>query len=135
MPASPRGYVDLDEIGHGAMFIGSKGVLISDFQTRIILPVGDDANMTYYKPRSEDKVLPDLGHFQEEWTNACKGDLKTTCDMDYSGTMIEQLLLGLVAYRVGEKIEYDGKAGKVTNNAEADALLKREYRDGWPLEG
>jgi len=45
------------------------------------------------------------------------------------------LLLGLVAFRVGEKIQYDGKAGRVTNNAEADALLRREYREGWKLDG
>jgi len=117
------------------MFIGSKGVLVSDFQTRIILPSGDDADMTYYTPRPKDQVIPPLGHFQKEWTEACKGNLKTTCDFDYSGTMIEQLLLGLVAYRVGEKIQYDGEAGRVTNNSEADALLKREYRKGWALEG
>jgi hypothetical protein len=49
--------------------------------------------------------------------------------------MIEQLLLGLVAYRHGEKIEYDGATGKVTNSEAANALLKRPYRDGWTLEG
>jgi predicted dehydrogenase len=135
MPSSPRGYVDLNKIGHGAMFVGSKGVLISDFQTRIILPEGNDADMTYYNRRAKDQIMEPLGHFQKEWTQACKGDLKTTCDFDYSGTMIEQLLLGLVAYRAGGKIEYDGKAGRVTNNSEADALLKREYRKGWTLEG
>ena len=45
------------------------------------------------------------------------------------------MLLGLVAYRVGEKIEYDGRAGRVTNNEEANALLSRKYRDGWVLDG
>jgi hypothetical protein len=34
-------------------------------------------------------VIPPLGHFQKQWTNACKGDLKTTCDFDYSGTLID----------------------------------------------
>jgi hypothetical protein len=45
------------------------------------------------------------------------------------------MLLGLVAYRVGEKIQYDGAAGKVANNAKANDLLKREYRQGWTLNG
>jgi len=49
--------------------------------------------------------------------------------------MIEQMLLGLVAYRVGKKIEYDGVAGKVTNCPEANALLGRKYRAGWTLNG
>lgn len=135
MPTSPRNYVDLEKIGHGAMFRGSKGVLVSDFTSRILIPGVDQADMTYYTPRSEDELIPPLGHFQHEWIDACKGDLKTTCDFDYAGTMTEQLLLGLVAYRVGEKIEYDGATGRVTNNAEANALLGREYRDGWVLNG
>ena len=64
-----------------------------------------------------------------------KGDLKTHCDFDYAGTVIEQMLLGLVAYRVGKKIEYDGKAGRVTNCPEANELLGKKYRDGWVLNG
>jgi hypothetical protein len=49
--------------------------------------------------------------------------------------MIEQLLLGLVAYRVGKKIEYDGVNGHVTNCPEANELLRRRYRPGWTLNG
>jgi len=45
------------------------------------------------------------------------------------------MLLGIVAYRVGKKIAYDGVAGRVTDNPEADALLRRAYRSGWTLNG
>jgi len=135
MPRSPRGYVDLKKIGHGAMFKGSKGFLVADFGSRVLLPWGGGADMTYYKPRAKDKLIPPLGHFQKEWVDACKGDLKTSCDFDYGGKLIEMMLLGLVAYRVGKKLEYDGKEGRVTNVDEANALLKREYRPGWTLNG
>jgi hypothetical protein len=49
--------------------------------------------------------------------------------------MIEMMLLGLAAYRVGKKIKYDGAAGRVTDCPEADALLARTYRPGWTLNG
>ena len=49
--------------------------------------------------------------------------------------MIEQMLLGLVAFRVGKKIQYDGTAGRVTNHPEANTLLSRNYRAGWTLNG
>jgi hypothetical protein len=45
------------------------------------------------------------------------------------------MLLGLVAYRIGHKIEYNGNSGSITNNEEANSLLSREYRDGWVLNG
>jgi hypothetical protein len=85
---------------------------------------------------------PDI--FQVEWLDACKGkrndmkhgtSSKTNCDFDYSGTMIEQMLLGLVAHRAGKRLEYDGATGRVTNSTEANDYLKRKYRDNWTLNG
>jgi hypothetical protein len=82
--------------------------------------------------------------FQQDWVDACKGksnnvvhgtSSKTHCDFDYSGSMIEQMLLGLIAHRAGKKLEYDPKTGKVTNMAEANDWLKRTYRSGWTLNG
>ncbi len=135
MPRSPKDYIDLKKIGHGAMFKGSKGYVIADFDSRIILPFGNDSDMSYYNRRPKEKMLPDVGHFQKEWINACKGSLKTSCDFDYGGTMIEMMLLGLVAYRVGKKLDYDPVAGRVTNSDEANALLRRKYREGWTING
>ena len=135
MPASPKPYIDLKRIDHGAMFKGTKGFVIADFGSRIVVPFGDNSDLTYYKPRTPEKVLPPLGHFQKQWIDACKGDLKTACDFEYSGNMIEQMLLGLVAYRVGKKIEYDGATGRVTNCPEANDLLRRKYRPGWTIDG
>jgi hypothetical protein len=60
---------------------------------------------------------------------------KTHCDFDYSGTMIEQMLLGLVAHRAGKRLEYDGATGRVTNMNEANDYLKRDYRPNWKLDG
>ena len=135
MPRSPKPYINLEKIGHGAMFKGTRGFLVADFDSRIILPYGKAADMTYYNPRKKSELVPPLGHFQKEWTNACKGNLKTSCNFDYGGTLIEQMLLGLVAYRVGRKIEYDGANGRVTNSDEANKLLSRRYRPGWTLNG
>ena len=135
MPDSPAHFIDLNRIDHGAMFEGDKGYLISSFTTRAIYPLGDRADFTYYKPRKKEEVLPDMGNFQKQWINACKGDLKTSCDFDYGGRMIEMMMLGLVAYRVGKKITYDPVAGKVTDVAEANEFLKKKYREGWTLNG
>jgi predicted dehydrogenase len=135
MPESPNRAIDLNKIDHGALFEGSKGFLVADFTTRVLYPNGDKADMTYYKPRAKEAVLPKMHGFQQEWIDACKGNLKTSCDFEYSGNMIETMMLGLVAYRVGKKIAYDGNAGRVTDNPAADALLRRTYRPGWSLNG
>ncbi|MCX6362000.1 MAG: Gfo/Idh/MocA family oxidoreductase [Armatimonadetes bacterium] len=136
MPESPSSWLDLRRIDHGAMFEGTRGYLISDFGGRIILPLGDSADMSYYKPRVKEAILPNLGDFTKQWLDACRNpSLKTACDFEYSGNMIEQLLLGLVAYRAGAKLTYDGATGAVTGSPEAAQLLKRTYRKGWTING
>jgi predicted dehydrogenase len=233
-PTPPKSYIDVTHVGNGAIFEGTKGSIFADFTSRLIIPNNDDGDMTYYKRRSKDALLPliegtgqvsqapprpagaapgggrgqggrgggggrgplpagftanpssevtatgfpvvqmmeggipaDLGMpntdvqrilaaeqagrpasggdvFQEEWLDACKGksnnvthgtSSKTHCDFDYSGTMMEQMLLGLVAHHVGKKITYDPATGRVTNAPEANDYLKRTYRAGWTLNG
>ncbi len=225
-PKAPRSYIDLSEVGNGAIFEGTKGAIFADFTSRVILPLNDDGDLTYYKRRSKEELLPLVGGvgqptqtqsqasrgprsrpqaapklppgftampsaqpgpdgfptiqflengvpaalglpntdveaileaeksgragarradiFQIEWLDACKGkrngmrhgtSSKTNCDFDYAGTMMEQMLLGLVAHRAGKRLEYDGSTGRVTNSSEANDYLKRQYRPGWTLNG
>jgi len=136
MPKSPSNWIDLNRIGHGAMFIGDRGIIVSDFGRRLLIPVGDQADLSYFEPRAEDEVLPDLGNFQKEWTAACKNGkpAETACNFEYSANMIETMCLGLVAFRAGEKLEYDGASG-ATNSSQADEFLTKPYRSGWTMIG
>lgn len=224
-PDAPRSYMDLAGVGNGAIFEGTKGSIFADFTSRVILPLNDEGDLTYYKRRSKEELLPLIGGvgqptqaqsqprrgaprpagapklppgftampsaqpgpdgfavvqlyegktpsalalpntdvtaileaeksgrassrrpdvFQMEWIEACKGKLnsmshgmssKTHCDFDYSGTMIEQMLLGLVAHRAGKRLEYDAATGRVTNAPEVNDYLKRTYRANWTLNG
>lgn len=136
LPRSPRHFIDFDKIGHGAMFHGTEGFLIADYTRRLLIPAGKDGDLSYYQPRKKEEQIPPVGHFQEQWIAACMDPSKSTgCDFEYHGDMMEQMMLGLVAYRAGETIEYDGQKGTVTNHPEANALLKRTYREGWSLDG
>jgi hypothetical protein len=43
------------------------------------------------------------------------------------------MLLGIVSLRANSKLYYDPVSMKVTNNADANQFLTREYREGWTL--
>lgn len=136
MPRSPNRAINLNAIDHGVLFKGSQGFLVADFTTRMILPYGAGADLSYYTPRKKEDQLPPVGHFQKQWIDACKDPSKSTaCDFEYSADMIEQMLLGLVAYRAGGKIDYDPATGKVTNLPAANEFISRKYRPGWVLNG
>ena len=57
-PDNPRGFIDVNRIGNGAIFEGTKGSILADFTTRLILPNNDDGDFTYYKRRSKGELLP-----------------------------------------------------------------------------
>lgn len=62
----------------------------------------------------------------------------TPCEssFDISGAMSEAVILGTVALRSpGVKLDWDAAALKITNSPEANARLRRTYRDGWKIDG
>ncbi|MGZ4964215.1 MAG: Gfo/Idh/MocA family protein [Limisphaerales bacterium] len=113
---------------NGVLFVGSKGMLLADYTKRLLLPEKQFADFEPAKP----SIPKSIGH-HEEWIMACKTGAPTTCNFDYSGPLAETVLLGIVAYRSGKTLEYDGATGRITNTAAANQFLTREYRKGWNI--
>ncbi|HON92045.1 MAG TPA: Gfo/Idh/MocA family oxidoreductase [Sedimentisphaerales bacterium] len=110
------------------LFIGSKGMLISDYNKHQLLP--EEKFVDFQRPAP---FIPDsIGH-HEEWIAACKTGGPTTCNFDYSGALTEAALLCNVALRTGEKLTWDARALQAVNCAKADVFIRREYRKGWTL--
>jgi len=45
--------------------------------------------------------------------------------------LTEAYLLGNIALKLGQKIEWDPAGFRVTNGADANQYLKRDPREGW----
>ena len=123
--------------------MGDNGFPIIKLDENDLPPALGDPNPGL-ETASRPSAPSDWDLFMLDWVKACKGESdnvkhgtssKTHCDFDYSGTMMEQMLLGLVAHRAGKKLEYDPATGRVTNAPEANDYLKRTYREGWTLNG
>lgn len=113
---------------NGHLFIGDKGMLLSDYGKHLLLP--EEQFKDFKRP---DPFIPESPGQQAEWVRACKTDLKTTCNFEYSGWLTEANHLGNVAYRVGKKIAWDAAQLRCPNAPEADKFIRREYRPGWKL--
>jgi hypothetical protein len=116
------------EAGSGQLFIGDKGMILSNYSLYKLLP--EDKFKDFEPP--EQSITASIGH-HKEWTNAIKTGGTTTCNFDYSGALTEAVLLGTVAYRSGQELEWDAKHLKVTNSVDAQHLIHKEYRKGWSL--
>ncbi|HUW59926.1 MAG TPA: Gfo/Idh/MocA family oxidoreductase [Candidatus Bathyarchaeia archaeon] len=114
--------------GLGILFVGDKGMLLSDYEKHVLLPEENFKDFV----RPEPFIPKSLGH-HAEWIHACKTGEPTTCNFEYAGWLTEANHLGNVAYRTGKKLEWDPVALKAKNAPEADQFIRREYRAPWKL--
>jgi hypothetical protein len=54
-----------------------------------------------------------------------------TSNFAYSAKLTEIILLGVLAQRFNTRIEWDAKAGRITNHPELNAFVKEPAREGW----
>lgn len=119
--------------GGGGVFIGEKGIMF--YET-----YGNKPRI-YPEPiaKQAEKLpitLPRVTTSHEmNWVGAAKGEAKSSSPFSLAAPLTETMLLGIAALRAGQgkKIIYDGPNMKITNVADANQFLTRQYRKGWEL--
>ena len=113
------------------VMVGEKGKMFFNLANVdwLITPaeVGED-----FKPPQPS--LPRVANEDAEWIAACKGGPPALSRFELSGPFTEVVLLGNLAIRIGEPIEWDGVAMKASGHPQADQMVQRRYRKGWRLK-
>jgi predicted dehydrogenase len=125
----------------GSLLVGERGSIFSpsDYGTeQTLLPMKQFEGKQPAVPSAEeskqqDRVL-DQNH-KAEWVRAIregKPELAWS-NFNYSAVLTEAMLLGNVAVRLGQPIEYNADSGSVTNSSDAARYIRPEFRKGWTL--
>ncbi len=132
-------------IDGGILFIGKKGILACELfgdNPKIFI----DGQLQSNKLPQPKRALVDgdtNGH-QQQWVKACKSGYGTytSSSFDQAGPLTETVLMGNLAVRsfllrdsknkfIGrKKLLWDGSQMKITNFDEANAFVRRKYREG-----
>lgn len=129
----PAGLTTDDMKGINEVFVGTQG----------LLGTGDRGESYSLLPRSRQKDTPlppevlkrSPGHYQD-FIRACKGGPPACSDFTIAGPYTEWMLLGAIAWRFpNEKLLWDGKKLRFTNNDKANEFVKPRFRKGWELKG
>ena len=138
MPPRPAGLELGRRMGDndgGILLIGDRGAIMGNCYGESPRLVPEKAMRRYRPPRRTLERIPEGpdGH-EQEWIRAIKEDRPAISNFDYSGPLSETVLMGNLAIRFpGKELLWDGEAMEVTNNEDANAYVRREYREGWRL--
>jgi len=139
----------LGEVPNSAcLLIGDKGKIFSpdDYGEQFFVRLNGEKKYTHYKkheptlalaqsiPRNPFKGDND-GRQHLEWIAAIKAGKPDMCYSKFAvgAQLTEIMLLGCVALRAGQKIEWDGPNMRATNCPAAAQFVKRDNRAGWFL--
>ena len=128
----------------GSILIGTKGTLYfnrnsTDFVVKHkdgTVTTGEKGYQDFVKEGWEtpEKSVARTTDEDFEWINAIRhGGPQPLSNFQVSGPFSETVLLGNVAIRLGEKIEWDAKNLKAKGNKKANQYIRRKYRKGWEL--
>jgi predicted dehydrogenase len=120
----------IDKGTNGSLLVGDKGMITTGTygeNTRLI-PVEKMRDYEFppeFIPRSP-------GHYRD-WIRACKGGVPACSNFSVSAPFTEWIALGAIALKLNCRLEWDAEKMKITNNSEADELLKPSVRKGWKI--
>ena len=113
----------------GILFVGDRGTIMAGFR-------GQDPQR-FARGKRESLQTPETqtghGGRHNPWLRAVKGGEPSPGSFPEAGPITDAVNLGTVALRAGTKVLFDSENMRITNVADANKYLHREYRRGWEL--
>ena len=103
----------------------------------------DAEQVLWPEPRFKHVMLPRIAsaHFdtddaqKREWVQAIRAGKPSIAlsNFDYASNLTESMLLGNVAVRSGQAIDYNPESGEISGSESASHYLKPYFRKGWEI--
>lgn len=124
----------------GSVIVGSRWRMYSpnDYGAKQVVWPKDD----YTDLKAPEPSLPRHQHPRDidanqkrEWVQAIRAGKPSIAlaNFDYASVLTESMLLGNVAVRSGQAIDYNPETGEIAGNSEASRYLKPYFRRGWEI--
>ena len=117
---------------NGIYFLGDKGTMLCGGWSGAPRLFPEARRKSFELPP---KTIPRSSGHHAEWIQACKdgNPAAAIAGFDYSAPFNEALLVGNLATRLQQRIEWDAPNMKAANAPKADTLIRKPYRDGFGI--
>ena len=121
----------------GILFVGDEGAILAGFlgqEPRLFAKGKQEPLWKDGRPApAAGPSRTERGQRQNPWVAAVQGGEPSPGSFLNAGSITDAVNLGTVALRAGKKVVLDSEALRITNGADANKYLTREYRQGWEL--
>jgi predicted dehydrogenase len=125
---------DIALANRGAMYIGEKGILLTNGGARSTPEIFPQRLRESFTPPTP--FIPRSNGHHREWIDAIKGGPAAMSNFDYASRLTELTLLGVLSLRLGgKKILWDSANMKAIGLPEADEIIREPVRKGWEMSG
>ena len=114
-------------VDSGAKFYGTKGMMFLSKRGKITIRGERNREI---KQRPEGQIGASVASHQQNWIDCIRSGDTPRADIEIAHRTATVVHLGNIATRVGGFLEFDGEEEKITDNAQANSMLTRKYRDG-----
>ncbi|MDD4270814.1 MAG: Gfo/Idh/MocA family oxidoreductase [Pirellulaceae bacterium] len=111
----------------GILYVGDEGSILAGFQGQ--------SPQLFAKGRRDALALEETqaGARHGSWLGEVRGGAPSPGSFLNAASITDAVNLGTVALRARKKVLFDSANMKITNLADGDKYLRREYRNGWEL--
>lgn len=115
----------------GTYWIGERGSIFKNYRGGRPVVLSPDGRVLDDGPADP----PPQNHYHD-WVDAIIEGRRAYGGFSHGGPLSETVLVGAMADRfAGRWLRWDRKSLEFSDHAEATALVRREYRDGWRVSG
>jgi predicted dehydrogenase len=124
---------DVEKSRVGTYFYGTKGIFHMGWRDGwTFYPTAKGAEIVHQDPQFDhEKDGHNVPPLWRDFIDAIENDRQPVANATVGHLATNLSLLGMLSWKLGRSIKWDGEAEKIPGDDEANALLRRDYRGPW----
>lgn len=116
----------------GCYFYGTEGTFhMGWLDGWTFYPASKNKPVLHQNPQLNEPDQQNIAQLWADFLGAIEKNTRPVCDIEIGHRSTNLALLGMLSYKLGRSIEWDGEKEVILNDSEANALLRRSYRGPW----
>ncbi len=123
---------EAEKAGLGCYFYGTEGTFhMGWLDGWTFYPSDKKKTIIHQEAQLDDPDKQNIAGLWRDFLSAIQENRRPVCDIEIGQRSTNMSLLGMLSWKLGRSVTWNGDKGLIEGDAAANALLRRAYRAGW----